>query len=127
MDDKLLVALIAAVSAIAGGLISSVLGPVIKHRLDQSVENKASKKAQIQAWRDMVHAVHREADGDMDVGPILQKHPDYLSLEPHLRAEARRAVYADNRVIVMGQVFAEPLAIVSREIARIEGSWGLRK
>ncbi len=127
MDDKYLVAIIAAMSAIVGGLITSVLGPVIKHHLDQSVEGKARKRSLVQTWRNIIIDVHREADGDMDVGPLLQKHTDYLSLEPHLSAQARQAVHADNLVLVVGQVFAEPLAIITREIGHIEGVWGLRK
>lgn len=44
MDDKSLVAIIAAISAIIGGLISLVIGPVIKHRLDQSAADRERKK-----------------------------------------------------------------------------------
>lgn len=126
MDDKLLLAAVAAGSAVFGGFITAVLGPVIRHRLEQSTAKKAHQRVQIQKWREMVLQVDRKCDGDINVGPTLQVHPEFLSLEPYLNEETRRSVNGQNHTIVVGQSLAKPLQDLKREIARIEKEWGLR-
>jgi len=127
MDDKAFLALIAAGPAIGGGLLTTVLGPVIKHYLEQASVNKAHKREQIQRWRALVIELHRESGGDLGVGSMIEKHPDFLSLEPHLTEQARHAIYSKNIVIVDDQTLANPLEVIKNEISRIEGSWGLRE
>ncbi len=126
VDEKLIIALVAAVSAVIGGLISTVLGPVIKHRLEQAASDKNRRREQIQKWRDMVLQLDRESGGDIDVGPALQAHGDFLTLEPYLSEEARRSVYARNMTILVGSTLAAQLRNMTSEIARIEKDWGLR-
>lgn len=126
MDEKLIIALVAAGSAIVGGLLSTVLGPVIRHHLEQSSAQKDRRRAQIQKWRDMVLQLDRESGGDINVGPALQAHPDFLTLEPHLAPEARRSVYAQNMTIMVGSTLAKQLRDMTAEISRIEKQWGLR-
>lgn len=126
MDEKLIIALVAAVSAVIGGLISTVLGPVIKHRLEQSAADKNRRREQIQKWRDMVLQIDSDAGSNIDVGPALQAHPDFLTLEPHLREEARRSVYAQSMTIIVGSTLAAQLRNMTAEISRIEKNWGLR-
>jgi hypothetical protein len=127
MDEKLIIALVAASSAIVGGLITSVLGPVIKHGLEQSSVKKSRQREQIQKWRNMVIQVDRETDGSIDVGAALQVHPDFLTLEPYLTEEANRAVHAPNRTAVFGSTLQAPLSNMSTEISRVEKEWGLRQ
>lgn len=126
MDEKLVIALVAAASAIAGGLISAVLGPVIKHRLERSAVERDRRRGQIQRWRDMVLQIDRESGGNIDVGPALQAHPDFLTLEPYLTEEARRSVYAQGLTIMVGSTLAAQLRTMTAEISRIEKEWGLR-
>ena len=125
MNDTAVTALIAAISAIVGGFISAVIGPVIKHRLEQSSAKTASRREQIRRWREMVVAIDRVADGDQDVGPLIHIHPEYLSLEPHLTEAARLEVHSESRTIVVGQTLAEPLECLKNEISRIEQKWKL--
>jgi hypothetical protein len=126
MDEKVVLSLIAAGSAIVGGFISAIVGPVIKHRLDLSAARKIRQREQIHKWREMVLEVDRASGGNLDVGPTLQLHPEFLSLEPYLSEEARRSVYGQNRTLVVGQSLAKPLQTIKREIARVENEWSLR-
>ena len=125
MDEKLIIAVVAAVSAVIGGLISTVLGPIIKHRLEQSATDKNRRREQIQKWRDMVLQIDKESGGNLDVGPALQAHPDFLTLEPHLTEEAKRSVYAPARTIIVGSTLVAQLRNMTAEISRVEKEWGL--
>lgn len=126
MDGKLVLALVAAASAVVGGLITGVLGPVIKHRLEQASAKETRRREQIQRWREMILQIDRECDGNIDVGRTIQLHSEYLSLEPHLSEETRRSVYGENRTLVVGQSLAEPLENLKRDIERVENGWHLR-
>ena len=41
MDDKLLLPIVAAASAIASGVVTVIISPFVKHRLEQSAAEKA--------------------------------------------------------------------------------------
>ncbi|MGB3749143.1 MAG: hypothetical protein WA961_13145 [Rhodanobacter sp.] len=127
MDEKVIIALVAASSAVVGGLISAVLGPVIKHHLEQSAAERDRKRAQVQAWRDMVLYIERNSNGQVNVGPDIQVHQDFLTLEPYLSDEARRSIYSQNMTIIVGSSFPKQLRDLTAEISRIEKQWGLRK
>ena len=126
MDDKLLIALIAGGSAIVGGLITSVLGPVIRHWLEASTKDKDRRRAQIQAWRDMVTKLNYERDPNVNIGEEIQAHPDFLTLEPHLSEVARSSIYARNFLVSLGSALPAQLRTLTAEISRIEKQWKLR-
>lgn len=125
MDDKVLVALVAAGSAIIGGLITAVIGPVIKHWLEERTDKNERRRAQIIKWRAMVLEVSKESEYINDVGQHLQLHPEFMSLEALLSPQVRSGLYQDNRTIVVGQSLPVPLEGVKNDIARIEKEWGL--
>lgn len=127
MDDKIIIAIVAAVSAVLGGLVTAILGPIIKHRLEQSTAEKSRKREQIVKWRQMLLDVDRAAEGNISPEVLLQIHPEYITLEPHLTEQARRVGRGENRTIVVGQALSLPLETLKNEIARIEHEWGLRK
>ena len=127
MEDKLLVALVAAASAVVGGAISAVLGPIIKHRLEQKSEDSERKRVQIRKWREMLGEVQKDAGGNMNPNPLLHVHPDFLTLEPHLKPEIRRRVHGENRTFLVGSGLAKPLRDLALEIERIELEWGVAK
>jgi hypothetical protein len=60
-----------------------------------------------------------------EIGQVLQLHPDYMSLEPHLSEHTIQSLYGDCRTIVVGQSLPLPLEKVKDDIAQIEKSWGL--
>lgn len=127
MEDKLIIAIVAAVSAMVGGLITSILGPLVKHRLEQSTADRSRQREQIAKWRQMLLHVDRAAQGNSSPGEILQIHPEYITLEPHLTEQARRVAQGQNTTAVVGQTLCLPLETLKNEIARIEQEWGLRK
>jgi hypothetical protein len=127
MDETIIIAVVAAVSAVLGGVVTAVLGPVIKHRLEQSAAEKSRRREQVARWRQMLLDVNRDAAGNASPGEILQVHPDYITLEPFLTDEARRVAVRENRMIVVGQALCLPLECLKDEIARIEQQWGLRE
>ena len=127
MDDKIIIAVVAAASAIAGGLISAVLGPVVKHWLEEGASEKRRKREQINKWRQMLLDIDRAAQGNVSPGHHLQMHPDYITLEPFLTEDARKVARRENRTIVVGQALCLPLETLKNEIARIEREWELHK
>ena len=127
MDDKLLLALVAAGSAVVGGLITSVLAPWVKHRIELKTAEISRKRQLISDWRHMVIEITKDATGPDDARVLLQNHPAFLSLEPHLTEEARRTAYARNFTVAMGVEVPYPLHVIKKDIIRIEKTWGLHK
>jgi hypothetical protein len=127
VDERIVIALVAAASAVAGGLISTVLGPVIKHHLARSAADQDRRRNQIQAWRDMILYIDRQFPNDLDVGLEIQAHGDFLTLEPYLGDEVRRSIYRQNTTLIVGSSLAKQLRDLAAEISRVEKTWGLRK
>lgn len=126
MNENIITALVVAASALSGGIVTGVISPFFKHRLDQAVVKQSRKRDQIARWRKMVLEVNQVAEGDMSPNESLQIHPDYITLEPYLTDNARRTVGSENRVLVVGQVLPFPLETLKNEIARLEREWGLK-
>jgi hypothetical protein len=127
VDERIVIALVAAVSAVVGGLISTVLGPVIRHHLAQSAADQDRRRNQIQAWRDMILYIDRHFPNELDVGSEVQAHADFLTLEPYLSDEVRQSIYRQNTTLVVGSTLAKQLRDLAAEISRVEKKWGLRK
>lgn len=127
MDDKIIIAIVAASSAVLGGAITGVVAPFIKHRLEQVATEKARKRGQIAKWRQMLLEVDRAAEGSGSPGRILHLHAEYIALEPFLTEGARKVARAENRTSVVGQALCLPLETLKDEIARIEKEWKLRE
>lgn len=126
MEANLITAVVAAASAVVGGVITGIISPYVKHRLERSVAESVRKREQIARWRTMLLEVDRDAAGNASPGPILHLHPDYISLEPYLTEAARRIARSENRTSVVGQALCVPLETLKNEIARIEAEWRLR-
>lgn len=107
------------------GFIDALFGPFIKHYLEQRSISLAEKRVLIKRWRYMVRQVHLDTSPNLDVGRAIQVHPDFTSLEPHISAETKKAIYGRNFTIVLGQVMAHPLKLLSEDINRIEKKWKL--
>jgi hypothetical protein len=127
MTDKLLLALIAAGSAVVGGLITSVLSPWVKHRIERSAGEIDRKRQLIAEWRNMITTIANATDKPDEARSILQSHPAFLSLEPHLSDEARRAAYAREFIVASGVKLPYPLHTIKVDISRIEKLWRLAK
>ena len=127
MSDNVVIAIVAAVSAIFGGLLTSVFAPLIKDRLDRRTAELARKRALIEEWRKMLLQVDEAAKSTGNVGRQLQTHAKFPSLEPHLTEAGRKVVYAANRTVIGGSALAHPTRVLLEEVARIEKQWELTK
>jgi hypothetical protein len=125
MTDATTTAIVAGIAAVIGGGLTAIFGPWVKHSLEQKSTLKSQRREQIRKWRAMLLEVQRDCEYANEVGQHLQLHPDFLSLEPLLKEQVRRALYGENRTLVFGQSLAAPLQQVKLEIARIESEWGL--
>ncbi len=126
MDNALTTAIVAAASAVFGGLLTAVVGPAIKHRLEEGANKAKRRQEKVAEWRQMLLEVHQTSGGDADPSEHLFLHPAYASLEPYLTDEARRELQSEGITIVQGQGLAYPLELLKTEIARIEALWELR-
>lgn len=127
MNDKLLLSLVAAVSLLVGGLVTSVLAPWVKHRIERKSAEIDRKRQLISDWRQMIIVITNETNNPDEVRALLQNHPAFLSLEPHLTDEARRAAYARSFTVAAGVEVPYPLHVIKNDISRIETAWGLAK
>jgi hypothetical protein len=125
MGDKLLIAFVAAISAILGGLITSVIAPLVKHRLDHSREELQRKRLLLAEWRKMIADIAGKSAEPETVQELLQNHPSFLSLEAHLSDDARRAAYARSFTAAAGVHIPYPLHVIKKDIIRIERAWGV--
>jgi hypothetical protein len=125
MPDTVATALIAAVSAVAGGVLTAVVGPLVKHRAERKSALEARRREQLAQWRAMLLDVTSRTKYLNEIGQALQLHPHYMSLEPLLSEETKRSLYGDNRTMVVGHSLPAPLENVKREIANIEKAWRL--
>jgi len=123
MDDKLVLALVAAASAIVGGLVTSVVAPWVKHKLERSHSELARKRKLVADWRQMITEIAGKTDEQDEAQSLLQNHPAFLSLEPHLSEEARRAAYGRNFTVAVGVHVPYPLHVIKNDISRIEKAW----
>ena len=126
--DNIYTAIVAAAAAIVGGLITAVVGPLIKHKLEQAAAKQKQRQEQIIKWRQMILDVNRAVDGNLDPSDQLFIHPDYISFEPNITIDAKREVRNETITIVDGQKgLSYPLEILKNEIARVEKEWSLLK
>ena len=94
VNEKIVIALIAALSAIVGGIITSVVSPKIKAKLDYKTKDEERKRALIQEWRKMLLELHTQSNGHANrIASLAKTHPSYLSLEPLLSEEAKKNMY----------------------------------
>ncbi|MDR3452378.1 MAG: hypothetical protein P4L96_06190 [Rhodoferax sp.] len=75
----------------------------------------------------MIIVITNETNDPDKVRALLQNHPAFLSLEPHLTDEARRVAYARSFTAVAGVEVPYPLHVIKNDISRIETAWGLTK
>lgn len=70
-----------------------------------------------------IAAEHEKIGGN--IGDLIQKHPDYLSLEPYLSEPTRKAAYTRSFYVRVGSSLPEPLPSYKREIEQIAAKWKL--
>ena len=125
-NDKIVVAIISLISAVIGGVLTSIVSPLIKIKLEEKEKETERRRALIKEWRDMLLELNSKDSFVNDIGQMVQLHPAYLTLEPFLSDEVRGSLYRGNRTYLAGASLPKPLEDLKHEISRIELNWKLR-
>lgn len=141
MEPNLKIALIAAVSAIAGGAITAVVSPHIAWGIEKKKQRLELRRKLVADWRRMINWVvfqyeHQPEGRDASLVEVLEGHEDYYSLKPHLSDSVLHTINSLRdeigkvRIVQSGQTkrINPPSTLVSilvEEIARIEKEWKL--
>ncbi|MBC3872542.1 hypothetical protein [Undibacterium flavidum] len=132
-NDKTLTLVLGLIGGGITGLITHFFAPWFKWKLDEKTQTrkmenelKEYRRSLILKWRTMLlSAENIQRNGDGVANTIIQLNADYLSLEPLLTPDARKAVYQRNRTIVVGSELQGSSLILKDEIARLERQWEL--
>lgn len=141
MEPNLKLALIAAASAIAGGVITAIVAPHIAWGIEKKKQKFELRRKLVADWRRMVNWVvfkyeHQPEGSDASLVEVLESHEDYFSLKPHLSDSVLHQInnlrdeVGSIRIVQSGQTkrINPPSTLVSilvKEIARIEKEWEL--
>ncbi len=135
--DKVLPALL----GLAAGIVGSLIAPLVNWRIEKTREKLAHRRELIGKWRVMVNDIIK--DRDVTANPLrapsakevltaatgglaglLERHPDYYSLQPHLSRKTRAHI-AGSRTFVVGSTIDTALLYILEEIGNLEKKWGL--
>jgi hypothetical protein len=141
MDPNLKITLIAAASAIGGGVITAIVAPHIAWGIEKKKQRLELRRKLVADWRGMINWVvftyeHQPEGSDASLVEVLERHEDYYSLKPQLsdsvlsEINKLRDEVGSIRIVVSGQTkrINPPSTLVSilvKEIARIEREWQL--
>jgi hypothetical protein len=141
MDPNLKIALIAAASAIGGGVITAIVAPHIAWGIEKRKQKLDLRKKLVADWRRMINWVvfqyeHQPEGSNASLVEVLEGHEDYFSLKPHLcnsvlnQINTLRDEVGSIRIVQSGKTkrINPPSTLVSilvKEIARIEKEWDL--
>lgn len=132
-NEKILTILLGLLGGGISGLATHFFAPWFKWKLDEKTQTKKMeadlkerRRELILTWRKMLISAEYEAQKEeTSVQKIIQLDPNYLSLEPLLGPEEKKAVYRENRIIVLGSELQGASLVLKEEIARLEKEWGL--
>jgi len=144
MEPTLKIALVAAASAIAGGLITGVIAPHIAWGIEKKKQKLAARIELIAKWRKMVQDVqfdfnNRKTDDRYTFEGLLNEYDDFFALLPHLNQETKAVIKSVNsgfKAAHFGQlldlkpgerqiIITPAIELLVREIANIEREWQL--
>ena len=131
MSDNLLIALVAAGSAVIGSVLTTLFAPRAKWQIEQQRQAIADEKADkdrkrdlVRSWRETIALVSCREPTHWQALAFLTWQAPYQSLEPLLGPETRRVIAEDDDSV---DEYELPivLACIRDDIARIEREWGL--
>src|SRR6266508_2133822 len=126
MSIQVQTAIIAAVTGLASGTLSSLFAPWVAWRIEKRRQLLDSRTRLVSEWR--TGLAETEAISPLSDRSFLTE-SWYLSLRPHLEAKIRgRMEYTDNSepIVVIGNLtnHRDPLAVdLSNEVERIANEW----
>lgn len=125
MSEYIVIALISASSAVIGGLLTSVVGPLFRHILESRRLEKSRKRDLIGSWRSMVLEIHQNSGRNIDLASDILSHSSFMSLEPYLSEETLKSIYSRQLTVVLGKSMSSQLEKIKKDISKIERDWGL--
>jgi hypothetical protein len=120
-------------STVLSSVISGIIAPSVNWGLEKKKLLRADRKEKIQRWRQMVHEINLEVQAieqgktpripkvQSQAGFLIEQHPDFLSLQPHLQ---RGGVF-QSMTVYAGRTMPSELIHLAAEIDRIEKEWDL--
>jgi hypothetical protein len=106
----------------------------VSQRVNWQIQQR--REALIQKWRQMVHEICLQLDANHNAEPkkfdnvrspvafLLERHPDFYSLKPHLSRDMIAQIYRPTHFI-MGCTIPSNLSLLIDEITKIAKEWGL--
>jgi hypothetical protein len=136
-SETVTVALISLASATIGGVIVSLIAPLVGWKIEQKKLTRSYREGLIQKWRQMIHDVTLKL-AEIERGEVprpthvrspeaffLEQHPDFISLKPLLPQSALYEIFGAMTVHA-GRTLPHALIYLTDEIGKIEEKWGLR-
>jgi hypothetical protein len=136
-SETVIVALVSLTSATIGGVIVSLIAPLVNWRIEKKRLKRSYQEALIQKWRQMVHDITLKLD-EIERGEasrpanvrspeafFLERHPDFPSLMSVLPDSAQYEIFG-SMTIHAGRTLPHALICLIDEIGKIEEKWGLR-
>lgn len=129
MDPTLKLALVAAASAIIGGLITGVIAPHIAWGIEEKKQKRAHRLELITKWRSMIAELYKvssiQRESPKSFGSQLIQKPDWPGLKAHLSSEVMQQVETDWNGIDFGNPRRGILPILADVIGELEKEWDL--
>jgi hypothetical protein len=125
MSLTLTAAVVAAIAAIVGGLLTAVVGPLVKHKLELKRADIERKRGKIHAWRELVGSAAREFQEGRSIKAYLESQPSFHDLMGHLPDSVIEEVSRESRIFVVESSMQHPLSLLSHEVSKLERKWGL--
>jgi hypothetical protein len=126
MDPTLKIAVVAAGSAMLGGLITGVVAPHVAWGIEKKNQKLAYRRELIDKWRAMLaEAAQQDIGRGKETEKLLaflEKHKDFYSLSPQLPSDNSYEAYYQRHASLSVPVY---LRYLTDEISRIEKEWDL--
>jgi hypothetical protein len=108
--------------------VTTVLALHSARRVTDAMIHETDRRRRLVAeWRNMIVAIAQQTDKPDEARRLLQLHPSFLSLEPLLADDARKAACGRTYTVMSGLVMPYPLHVIKMDIARIEREWRLEQ
>jgi hypothetical protein len=124
MDLTLQIALVAAVSAVVGGLIPGIVAPHVAWGIEKRKQKLVYRRELISKWRAMLQEIAQEKGDNASTRLRLERHRDFYSFLPHLRS-GDAALINEHIVNKFSPEISPLITHLVDEVERIEREWDL--
>ncbi|MEK6278767.1 MAG: hypothetical protein AABN95_00275 [Acidobacteriota bacterium] len=128
MDLTLKIALIAAASAVLGGLVTAVIAPHVAWGIEKRRNVQDARKELIHNIRRMIVDYRNATDTTFGVsvlGESLSRNVSWLKVKPYLREAILRDISEAGNSTIQSDKVRQALSILEDEITHIQKMWKL--